>query len=183
MQVPKQPEAARSATRLAIVRAVIRAGLIGGIVAALFLGVAGLAFAGIYGDQFPTREKYVKQAEKICKGTTSKMNKKTNAANSALKKGDTKAGGSLIIASSNIFGKGIRRLGKLVKPKDDVKVLKKWLKSLKGDAKGLANLGKIIKANGVGKPAQQALAKASAHATKTNSIVVDFGFRYCLVNA
>ena len=161
----------------------IRAGLIGGIAAALVLGVAGLAFAGIYGNAFPTRAEYVKQAEKICKNRTNKMNKKTNAANAALKKGDTKKGGSLIVESSQIFGKAVRNLGKIVKPKDDKKVLKKWLASLKGDVSGLANLGKIIKTKGVGKAAKQALAQASAHANKTNKIVKGFGFSYCLVNA
>ncbi len=160
-----------------------RAGLTTSIAAALVLALAGLAFAGVYGNKFPTREKYVRQAERICKGTTSQMNKKTDAANAALKKGDNKAGGTLILQSSQIFGKGVGRLGKLVKPKADRKKLKKWIASLKGDVKGLSELGSIIKSKGVGKPAQQALAAASAHANKTNSIVANFGFQHCLVNA
>ena len=161
----------------------IRAGLISGIAAALILGVAGLAFAGIYGNGFPTRAEYVQQAEKICKARTAKMNKKTNAANAALKKGDTKRGGSLIISSSGIFGKAVRNLGQIVKPKDDKKVLKRWLASLKVDVGNLADLGQIIKKKGVGKAARKALAEASDHAEKTNKIVKKFGFSYCLVNA
>jgi hypothetical protein len=166
-----------------MVPAVTRAGLTALISAALVLLMASFAFAGVYGKGFPTREKYVRQAEKICKKTTAKMNKTTNAANAALKKGDNKKGGGLIITTSRTFGKGVHRIGKLVKPKDDRKVLKKWIRSLKGDVKGLANLGQIIQSKGVGKPAQAALAASSAHAAKTNAIVADFGFRYCLVNA
>jgi hypothetical protein len=160
-----------------------RFGLTTAIAAGLVLAVAGLAFAGVYGNKFPTRQKYVAQAEKICKAGTAKMNKQTNAANAALKKGNNKLGGSLIIASSGTFGKTVGRLGKLVKPKADRKVLKRWLTSLKTDVADLANLGKIIKAKGVGKPAQQALAASAAHAKKTNAIVSKFGFSYCLVNA
>jgi hypothetical protein len=89
----------------------------------------------------------------------------------------------LIVGSAHIFGKGVHRIGKLVKPQADKKVLKKWIVHLKGDAKGLANLGKIISEKGVGKPARQALDAESAHAAKTNAIVDGFGFRYCLVNA
>jgi hypothetical protein len=174
---------ARFTEVMAMVLTVNRAGLLIFIVVALALATASLAFAGVYGNKFPTREKYVAQAEKVCKGTTTKMNKKTNAANAALRKGDNKKGGGLIIASSQIFGKGVHRLGKLVKPKADRKVLKKWLASLNVDVKGLNKLGQIIKSKGVGKPAQNALAQASAHAKKTNKIVSKFGFSHCLVNA
>jgi hypothetical protein len=153
------------------------------IAAALFLLPAGYAFSGVYGNGFPTRAEYVKQAEKICKGTQTKMNKQTDAANAALKKGDNKKGGALIVGSAHTFGKGVHRIGKLVKPQGDKKVLKKWIVHLKGDAKGLANLGTIIIDKGVGKAAKKALAAEAAHAKKTNKIVDGFGFQYCLVNA
>jgi hypothetical protein len=153
------------------------------VAAAMLLVPASVAFSGVYGKGFPSRAKYVKQAEKICKGTTAKMNKQTNAANAALKKGDNKKGGALIVGSAQTFGKGTHRIGKLVKPQADKKLLKKWIVHLRGDAKGLANLGQIIIAKGVGKAAQNALAAESAHAAKTNAIVNGFGFRYCLVNA
>jgi hypothetical protein len=160
-----------------------RTGLTIFIAAALFLLPAGYAFSGVYGGGFPTRAEYVKQAEKICKGTQGKMNKKTNAANALLKKGDNEKGGALIVGSATIFGKGIHRIGKLVKPQDDKKLLKKWIAHLKGDAKGLANLGQIIMDKGVGSAAKKALAAETAHAKKTNKIVSGFGFQYCLVNA
>jgi hypothetical protein len=166
-----------------MVPAVPRSGLTLLIAAALMLVPASYAFSGVYGKGFPSRDTYVKQAEKVCKGTTAKMNKQTTAANAALKKGDNKKGGALIVASAQTFGKGTHRIGKIVKPKADRKVLKRWIVSLRGDAKGLANLGKIISAKGVGKPAQKALAAESAHAKKTNAIVNGFGFSYCLVNA
>jgi hypothetical protein len=166
-----------------MVPAVPRSGLTLLIAAAAFLLLAGFAFAGVYGKGFPTRAKYVKEAEKVCKGTTAKMNKQTNAANAALKKGDNKKGGALITASGKTFGKGVGRLGKIIKPKADRKVLKKWIVSLKGDAKSLVNLGMIIQSKGVGGPAHKALAAEAAHAKKTNGIVGGFGFQYCLVNA
>jgi hypothetical protein len=153
------------------------------VAAALILVPASYAFSGVYGQGFPTRAEYVKQAEKICKGTQGKMNKQTSAANAALKKGDNKKGGALIVGSARIFGKGVHRIGKLVKPKADTKRLKKWIVHLKGDVKGFANLGQIIIDKGVGKAAQNALAAEAAHAKKTNKIVSGFGFQYCLVNA
>jgi hypothetical protein len=166
-----------------MVPAVARSGLTLFVVAALLALPAGFAIAGPYGKGFPTRAKYVKEAEKVCKGTVAKMNKQTNAANAALKKGDNKKGGALITASGQTFGKGVQRLGKIVKPKADRKLLKKWIVSLKGDANNLVSLGKIIQAKGTGGPAQKALAAEAAHAKKTNGIVSGFGFQSCLVNA
>jgi hypothetical protein len=151
-------------------------------VAALMLS-ASLALAGPYGKGVPTREKYVKRAEKICKGTNKKMNRLSKRSNAALKKGDNKQAGELIVGVSKVFGKGVRHVGALIKPPADKAVLKKWVVSLRGDVKLLAQLGKIVGKKGVGEASNAAVERSSAHAAQTNAIVTDFGFKHCLIQS
>jgi len=130
---------------------------------AALLASTAIAAAAANAPARPTRAEYVAGAEQICTANKRKTNRLVIAANQKTSQGDAKAAGAKVVKAAAVFGKGVRSVRALKRPKADRAVL-----------------GKVL-ATGNARKVNKASDAVSAHAKQSNAIVAGLGFHSCLI--
>lgn len=147
---------------------------------AALLASTAIAAAAANAPARPTRAEYVAGAEQICTANKRKTNRLVIAANQKTSQGDAKAAGAKVVKAAAVFGKGVRSVRALKRPKADRAVLRRWLESEKVDVRLFRKLGKVL-ATGNARKVNKASDAVSAHAKQSNAIVAGLGFHSCLI--
>jgi ABC-type transporter Mla subunit MlaD len=147
-----------------------------GLIAALLLCWAVPALAA----EETERDRYVAEAEPICKTNVLANNRIFQGVEKMVKEGKLKQASTHFFRAATAFGKTIRELAALPRPAADAARLKRWLDLLKEEKAIIQKIGKALAAEKKGKANSYAI-ELNRIANKANNTVLPFGFDYCRI--
>lgn len=147
-------------------------------VAASLLGVVALLLPLAAGAAEPTRAEYVSRLETICKPRSEATSRAVRGTRSDVQHERLKLAATKFAKAEKIFAGTISAISRVPRPAPDRVTLSRWFVALgketgylRGSAAALRaeNLSRFEKVNG----------QFFRYGSKTNNIVVSFGFNYC----
>lgn len=154
----------------------MRKKLIFSLVGLLMLVGAASAFA-----LGPEAQTYKEEVEPICQANTEANEKILKGVRKEVREGKTKKASRQLFAAAKALKRARAQLVKVPKPAEDVARLTKWLNGVKTEVELLEATGRKL-AKGEKNAAVRMVARLESNARKTNTLVLDYQFRYCRFN-
>ena len=146
------------------------------LVAALLLCSAAVATADEQSEL--ERERYVREAEPICKKNVEANKRIFKGLRQEVRQDELKKASKHFFRAAPAFGRTIRELATLPRPGADAARLAKWFEALKGVKAIVLKVGKAFAAEQKRKASQLGVDLNRA-SNKANNVVIPLGFNYC----
>ena len=124
------------------------------------------------------RERYVAEAEPICKTNVLANKRIFQGAKTEVKEGKLKLASKHFFRAATAFGKTIGELTALPQPAYDTARLTRWLGILKTEKEIILKIGRALAAEQKRKANSHAI-ELNRNSNKANNAVLTFGFDYC----
>jgi hypothetical protein len=147
------------------------------LAAALLLVGAVPSFAALG----PEAQTYKEAVEPICQRNTEANEKILKGVRKEVKEGKTKKASGQLFAAAKALKKTRAQLLQVPKPSEDAAKLTQWLAGVKTEAELLEATGRKL-AKDEKNAAVRLVGKLESNAKKTNTLVLDYQFRYCRFN-
>ena len=128
-----------------------------------------------------TPEGYKEAVEPICKTNRHANEKVLDGVRKNVKDGKLKKASRQLFAAAKALKTARTQLLAVEKPTEDAVRLTKWLKGIKTEIELLEAAGRKL-AHGEATAAIQMIVRLKSNANRTNTLVLDYEFRYCRIN-
>jgi hypothetical protein len=128
-----------------------------------------------------TPDTYKEAVEPICKTDTEANEKILDGTRQKVKEGKLKAASRQVFAAASALKRARTQLLQVEKPTEDAARLTKWLGGVKREVELFEQMGRKLAA-GEKNAAVRLVIQLKSNASKTNSQVLDYEFRYCRLN-
>jgi hypothetical protein len=140
--------------------------------------LAALCVPLAFGAAEPTRAEYVTRLEKICKPRSEATSRAVSGTRGDIQSERLKVAAAKFAKAERIFAGTVSAISKVSRPAADRATLSRWFKALEKETGYLRGSAAALRAENLPR-FQNVNGQFFRYGSKTNNIVVSFGFNYC----